>query len=193
MGKLTRGILLVMIAVALSGCGGDDDASDTTTADTEAAADTTTTAAAAEPPVNVVEPYDPAQTDEFAAYLTENEVTVEWYAGDDTYTAVYRGLDLDALPPLCPGNSVETSPGSFEHVSNAPTADGACEGVTTPEGSLEVCDDAVVYTTQIPLDSEGTLYGTVDFFQNGQQVGGGTGTVPTDPDAPPFEDAGVTC
>ena len=190
MGKATRWALLTALALGglmLAGCGDDDGGGEDTAETTEAADDgATSTTAGAEPPVNVVEPYDPALTDEFTQYLGENEVTVEWYAGDGTYTAVYQGLDLTALPPLCPGNSVETGPGSFENVSNAPTEDGGCDGVTTPEGELEVCGDVVVYTTQIPLDAEGTLYGTIDFVEGGQQVGGGTGTVEADPNAPPF-------
>jgi hypothetical protein len=127
---------------------------------------------------------------------------VAWYDGGDTWVVVFLGLDLDGLGAFCPGSSIEVSPDAFEGVSNTPTEPGACEGYTTPEASMQRCGEVLIYDTLIPMDAQGTLYGSV-----GVPVEGGSygvlGTVEADPaSAPPLEpgaeaystpDGEVTC
>ena len=197
--RLTGLALLALLALTRAGCsdddagGGGEDAAATTQASEEGTT-STTAGDALEGLRTTIDIVETGSTDPLTTYVTENDVTVDWYGGDETYVVVYRGLDLEALGPLCPGNSVETSPGAFEHVSNAPTEDGACEGSPTDEGEVEVCDDGtLVYTTLIPTDSEGTLYGTIDVYEDGAFSVSATSTVDADPAAPAFDEATAGC
>ena len=86
---------------------------------------------------------------------------------------MYAGLDLRRSGPLCPGNSIQTAAG-FEHISNAPTERDACSGAPTlagPAAGARTCGDLVFYLTEIPTTAEGTLFGTVERYDDGVIVG----------------------
>jgi hypothetical protein len=89
-------------------------------------------------------------------------VTVSWYQADGNYVAVYSGDGIGELPALCPGNSLALPDGSYDYISNAPTADGGCEGVDTTEVTeVIVCDTAWIFPTLIPSDGEGEVYASI--------------------------------
>ncbi len=92
------------------------------------------------------------------------EVKVYWNNGSNgTLIALYHGEGMADLEGLCPGNSLQTASG-FEFVTNTPAAPGACDDFPTPTASLRVCTSAVVlYETAIPNDSEGTLWGSLEW------------------------------
>jgi hypothetical protein len=101
------------------------------------------------------------------------EVTAEWYrSADGFYVVVYSGLDLDAVGPLCPGNSIQYADASSDFISKDPTPGAECIGFTTlatdPGVGALVCDGVLSYRTAIPVDSQRALYGTIEM-----NVGGG--------------------
>jgi hypothetical protein len=116
-------------------------------------------------------------------------VVVLWYETDDTWVAVFKGLDASA--PVCPGTSLETSPGTFNHVSNSPTEEGACEGIPSagiakaPQG-VRVCDGVAFYVTRIPVDTPGSLWASFQVTQDGAAVGL-TGAVKPEGEAPQID------
>jgi hypothetical protein len=95
-----------------------------------------------------------------------------WYRGATNLVVVYAAPDLGA-EPICPGNSIETAEG-FEHVSNSPTDEGACEGAPTladdPAG-VRVCEGLLVYETVIPVDSDGSLFASLERYEGGTITG----------------------
>ncbi len=102
-------------------------------------------------------------------------VTVQWFTSDGYYVAAYYGLDLEASGPLCPGNSI-LSGGNWQHISNAPTEEGACEGFPTLTDDPAVgpidCHGTLFYRTAIPSDLQGTLFGTLEILDaDGNLVG----------------------
>lgn len=109
-----------------------------------------------------------------------------WYQSGGSYVVYYAGL-FPTGDPTCPGNSISTASG-FEHISNAPTAEGACEGATTladePAG-VKVCDGKLLYLTEIPVETEGTLYGSVEAFLDDGSIVGVTSQVEADAAATP--------
>jgi len=94
-------------------------------------------------------------------------VTANWFTSGGFYIVGYYGLDLEASGPLCPGNSI-LSGGTFQHISNAPTGEGACEGfptlTTDPEVGPVVCHGTLYYRTAITSDKQGTLFGTLEML-----------------------------
>ncbi len=178
MGKRTFFAPIALALALLAGCG--DDGGGEATEDTEAggpgvteAGDVTTTTGApadAAPVENstVAGPLEEAYGAPGAEPILEpGAAAALWYDGGETWVAVFVGVDLDDLGPLCPGSSIETAPGTFEFVSNTPTEDGACEGFNNPEASLRICGDAIVYESLIPIDAEGTLYGSIERAADG--------------------------
>jgi hypothetical protein len=157
-----------------------------------------------ETPVRAVLGADPRQGSKFiiatgqfvefeASELPVAPGTVEahWYIAGDRYLVAYVGVDLEATGPLCPGNSIRT-PQAFEHVSNAPTAEGACEGFTTltddPEVGPRVCHGILLYVTAIPSDAQGVLFGTINkLTEDGSAIMGLTSTAPTAAGMPEVE------
>jgi hypothetical protein len=103
-------------------------------------------------------------------------VFANWFTSGGFYVVGYYGLDLDVSGALCPGNSIMTG-GTWLHISNAPTEDGACEGFPTltedPEvGPVDDCHGTLFYRTAIPSDLQGTLYGTIEMLDaDGNLVG----------------------
>ena len=102
-------------------------------------------------------------------------VTANWFTSGGFYVVAYFGLDLEASGPLCPGNSI-LSGGNFQHVSNAPTEDGACEGFPTLTDDPDVgpmdCHGTLFYRTAIPSDLQGTLFGTLEMLDEDGNLAG---------------------
>ena len=102
-------------------------------------------------------------------------VTAHWFTSGGFYVVGYFGLDLASSGPLCPGNSI-MSGGAFQHVTNAPTEEGACEGFPTLTDDPDVgpidCHGTLFYRTAIPSDLKGTLFGTLEMLdEEGNLVG----------------------
>lgn len=125
--------------------------------------------------------------------ISSGQVTANWYQEAGNYVVIYSGLDLESIGPACPGNSIE-SVGSFSSPSNAPTAEGGCEGATTPEPPKPplVCGDLVVYTTAIATSDSGTLYGSFEQPAGDGSFVGGTSTVTADASAAPEVDTSAS-
>lgn len=103
------------------------------------------------------------------------EVTASWFTSGGFYVVGYFGLDLEASGALCPGNSIMTG-GTWLHITNAPTEEGACEGFPTLTDDPDVgpvdCHGTLFYRTAIPGDLQGTLYGTIEMLdEEGNLVG----------------------
>lgn len=117
-------------------------------------------------------------------------VEAHWYRSDGMYVVAFRGLDLDETGPICPGSSAQTDAG-FEHVSNSPTEDGACKGaqnVAGLDGGVRICGPLVLYITEIPEDTEGDLFASVERYAKRGRIVGVTGVVAADPSAAPSID-----
>ena len=102
-------------------------------------------------------------------------VTAHWFTSGGFYVVAYYDLDLASSGPLCPGNSI-LSGGTFQHITNAPTEEGACEGFPTLTDDPDVgpvdCNGTLFYRTAIPSDLQGTLYGTLEMLdEEGNLVG----------------------
>jgi hypothetical protein len=117
-------------------------------------------------------------------------VTAQWYVSGERYVVAYAGLDVANSGPLCPGNSILTDAG-FQHVSNAPTEEGACEGfptlTTDPEVGPMVCQEALLYVTAIPSNLQGTLFGTLEALTEDGDLVGLTSTVQSSPEMPEID------
>lgn len=111
-------------------------------------------------------------------------VTANWFTSGGFYVVAYYGLDLESSGPLCPGNSILS--GSFLHVSNAPTEDGACEGFPTLTEDPDVgpidCHGTLFYRTAIPSDLQGTLFGTLEMLDPDGNLVGMTSQAESTPD-----------
>jgi hypothetical protein len=180
---------LVALAAACGDDSGSGDAS-TTAAPTTSAPEVTTTAAptttsiattttTAAGPVDVEtadfpetpltdpleQTYPVGAFDEATFGLAPGSITAAWYRAGDRWAVHYEGLRPETASGKCPGNSLET-PGGFEHVSNSPYGALACAGFTTnvlPPGSVVLCAATeIAYVTEIPIDAEGTLWGSLE-------------------------------
>ena len=120
-------------------------------------------------------------------------VEARWYQSGGRYVVYYDGFSLAQSSPLCPGNSIKTEAG-FENISNAPTAEGACTGATTlsddPAVGVKLCGDQVLYVTEIPADSVGTLNGTIEVYLDDGMIIGVTSRSETSAGAAPEIDLG---
>lgn len=202
-GAAIAGVVILLLLLG----GGDDEAGPTstsTTSTTEApttttAAETTTSTTAAStttaqpsgtlvaetPLVGILQPYN----DGGAGLFAPGSVEAHWYRWDDVYVVLYRGIDADSAPPLCPGSSVQTEAG-FAHVSNSPF-DGAISEVCVDapriaggEAGVRSCDWLLYYVTEIPIDVAGTLYATIE-VNDGSGFVGQTSQVTADGSAAP--------
>jgi hypothetical protein len=185
---------IVLGALLLVGCGGDDSAEDATTTSTPARTSTTSTATTAEPgelpgsPLRAAldSTYPTGAFDEEQFGVAPGSVTAAWYSSDDRWAVHYDGLTPDDAVGKCPGNSIQVD-GGFEHVSNSPYGALACagyenletyEGTILPPGSLFLCNEtAIVYVTEIPLSTEGTLWGSLEQVLDDGTVQGMTSMV----------------
>ncbi len=121
-------------------------------------------------------------------------VTASWYQTDTNYVVVYNGLNLEETGPLCPGNSIMLPTMVFEHISNAPTPGGSCEGApaiaAAPLG-VHVCQGLVSYVTEIPSGTEGTLYASIEIYPGTGTNYGATGMTEADPANMPVIDPAI--
>jgi hypothetical protein len=200
------------VALALAGCGGDDDddAADTDTTEATNAPDETEAPDTSAPPESLpTEEGGPVDVSTTAfpetsvtaplesGYISEGEfdpagfgvppgaVTIKWYLVDGFWAAHYDGLTPAVASDKCPGTSIETS-GGFEFVTNSPYGALACEGFTSevlPPGSLFNCNDEIVYVTDIPADTEGTLYASLEKMVDDAVIAGVTSEVAADASA----------
>jgi hypothetical protein len=114
-------------------------------------------------------------------------VEAHWYRSGGVYVVVFGGLDLDETGSICPGSSIQTDAG-FEHVTNSPTEEGACEGAPTIAGSgtgARACGRLLLYITAIPEETEGDLFASVERYARSGKIIGVTGVVAADMSAAP--------
>jgi hypothetical protein len=114
-------------------------------------------------------------------------VEAHWYRSGGVYVVVFGGLDLDETGSICPGSSIQTDAG-FEHVTNSPTEEGACEGAPTIAGSgagARACGPLLLYITGIPEETEGDLFASVERYARSGKIIGVTGVVAADMSAAP--------
>jgi hypothetical protein len=120
-------------------------------------------------------------------------VEANWYRSGGVYVIAFGGLDLEESGPVCPGSSIQTDSG-FEHVTSSPTGEGACEGAPNlagPDAGVRTCGPLVLYITEIPEDTEGDLFASVERYE-GERIVGVTGVVEADMSAAPEMDAEAT-
>lgn len=184
-------VVLVVLGFVLFG-GGDDDGDETTTTSsatttsedstttseattttaeetTTSEATTTTATQAAEvtatPVVGVLAPYPPEAE---GAALLPDPVEAHWYQHDGLYVVLYRGFDAASGQEICAGNSIAIEGAGFSNVTNSPylgLADEICVGaasIAEPPSGVFACGALLYYVTAIPVDSEGTLFGTLE-------------------------------
>jgi hypothetical protein len=152
------------------------------------AAPTTTTQPGAEGTVP-----DPTAGATLVPYSDENitagDVFLYWYREDGgNYVVIYAGPGIAGASgqALCPGNSIATP--AFEFISNTPVEGGSCEGFTTDTASVQVCSgDVWIYRTAIPADSEGTLFGSLEWTAADGTIKGLTSQFETTNDIPTIE------
>jgi hypothetical protein len=121
--------------------------------------------------------------------ITAGDVFLYWYREDGgNYVAVYAGPGIAGAEgqALCPGNSIATP--SFEFISNTPVEDGSCEGFNTDTASVQVCSgDVWLYRSAIPGDTQGTLFGSLEWNAADGTVKGLTSQFDTSGDIPTIE------
>jgi len=158
------------------------------TTTTTATSTTTTTAALtttegsdtgvpATPIVGVLSAYGPGGESMFPA----GSVEAHWYQWDGLYVVLYRGFDAASGEPICAGNSILETDGQFEYISNSPhegTVAEICDGVPkladAPSGVYS-CGSLLYYLTEIPTETVGTLFGTLEIVRAG--VGDGQSSI----------------
>jgi len=153
---------------------------------TTTAAPTTTTTTTTEvsdtdvpptPIVGVLSAYGPGGESLFPA----GSVEAHWYQWDGLYVVLYRGFNTLLGDPICAGNSILETDGQFEYISNSPhegTVAEICEGVPklvdAPSGVYS-CGPLLYYLTEIPTETVGTLFGTLEIVRAG--VGDGQSSI----------------
>ncbi|MCH8900787.1 MAG: hypothetical protein IIC88_00635 [Chloroflexi bacterium] len=200
-GLLLAGMLFIALIAACTsddGANGDGstDATPTTESDDAMPTSESTDEATATPEVfslpdtpisaSLTTTYGPSE----ALPVAAGSVEARWYQSGGMYVVHYAGLSLDETGPICPGNSISTDSG-FLHISNQATGPGACTGATTvvlvPAG-VQLCGAEVLYLTIIPVDVEGTLYGSLERYLADGTIAGLTSTVTADAAAAPEVD-----
>ena len=167
----------------------------TTTADATTTTEETGTTASAviviEPTtaIGVLQPYSTGGSDLFPP----GSVEAHWYQWDGFYVVLYRGFDAQAGEEICAGNSIQPPAGPpFLFTTNSPylgAADAICFGapkITTPPFGVHACGPLLYYLTEIPIDEQGTLFGTLEI---GTAAGfeGQTSEAASDRGVPEFE------
>ncbi|MGI9643244.1 MAG: hypothetical protein ACR2N9_10710 [Acidimicrobiia bacterium] len=174
-------------------------ATTTTEAPTTTAAPTTTTTAApagavvaATPIVGQLQPYSAGGGELFPA----GSVEAHWYQWDGLYVVLYRGFDAASGEPICAGNSINNGT-TWVNISNAPhaeTVEDICNGVpklAEPPSGVSACGSLLYYLTEIPVDTTGALFGTLEIVADGA-ADGQTSQAPTDLATTPEFEPGLT-
>jgi hypothetical protein len=127
----------------------------------------------------------PPREDELPVPL--GTVEAHWYRSGGVYVVAFGGLDLEESGPVCPGSSIQTDAG-FEHVTNSPTEGEACEGapnLAASDAGVRTCGPLVLYITEIPEDTEGDLFASVERYEGNGRILGVTSVVAADMSAAP--------
>jgi hypothetical protein len=108
-------------------------------------------------------------------------VEAHWYQWDGQYVVLYRGFNVLLGEPICAGNSLLDPVDGFVNISNSPhegTVAEICDGVPkladAPSG-VYACGKLLYYLTEIPTETVGTLFGTLEIVNAG--VGDGQSSV----------------
>ena len=168
-------------------------AATTTTAGGE---ETTTTELVAAPvapttAIGSLEPYGPGDGPHM---FPPGSVEAHWYQWDGSYVVLYRGFDAAADQEICAGNSILLAGAGFSNATNSPylnDADVICIDaaalILEPPDGVQVCGSLLYYLTAIPIESEGTLYGTLEIGFGNDRREGQTSTTASDAAVPQFE------
>ena len=156
------------------------EATTTTASTTTTAATTTTTGAPSAPPVaetpivGVLAAYSAGG----AGLFPEGSVEAHWYQWNGSYVVLYRGFDASSGTPICAGNSIfDPAVGTWVNISNTPhegTVDEICDGVpklADPPTGVQACGSLLYYLTEIPTETAGTLFGTLEIVKGGAADG----------------------
>jgi hypothetical protein len=178
-------VVLALSTFALASACSDDDTSTSDT--TSTTAETTSSTELPTTPLRAAldQPYGSGEP-----AVSPGAVTVAWYQADGMYVAVYAGDGIADLGPLCPGNSLRVGDGnSFDFATNAPTGPGGCDGIDSTITEVQVCDEAWLFETRIPVASSGQLFASISSSGTTAGVLGFVATGPTAPEidleAPP--------
>jgi len=163
----------------------------TTTAGGEETTTTELVAAVVAPTTAIgsLEPYGPG---EGGHMFPPGSVEAHWYQWNGSYVVLYRGFDATAGQEICAGNSILEDLG-FNHVTNSPylnDADVICidaAEILEPPDGVQACGPLLYYLTAIPVDTSGTLYGTMEIGFGDGRWEGQTSTTPSDASVPQFE------
>jgi hypothetical protein len=128
---------------------------------------------AATPIVDDLSPYSL----EGEALFPPESVEAHWYQWDGLYVVLYRGFDASSGEPICAGNSIQEEGGRFANISNSPhegTVAEICDGVPkladAPSG-VYACGALLYYLTEIPTETVGQLFGTLEIVTAGRSDG----------------------
>lgn len=207
---LTAPIALVLLVLVLAGCSSDSgDSGEGGSAASEGRASTSAPTTTAPPPTTTpVTALPPAANvpvarvggenerapDELNQWAAEHDLTVEWYTGGATLTAVFRGLDLTGLPPLCLTTAIAPQAFTdFEGETIAPTGEGGCNGATGQVGSIDTCHDLAVYPTAIAIAPVGRLFANIQLWEDGAIVADLSSLESLDAVPPPFDRTALGC
>jgi len=147
----------------------------------------------ATPIIAELQPYN----EQGAELFPGGSVQAHWYQWDGSYVVLYRGFDAADGTPICAGNSIQEAAG-FTHVSNSPhngTAEDICNGVPkladAPSGVYS-CGSLLYYVTEIPTETAGNLFGTLEIVENdASTVYGQTSAVTASIEATPQFEPGL--
>lgn len=200
--------LLVLLASSACGSGNGAAEGEEPAADTSATTTAAPTTTEAEPESTLPEtPKTPLTTSLDQGYkvvggqqeafeaselpIEPDSVEARWFRSGPSYVVAYAGLSLDDAGALCPGNSAQIG-AAFEHISNSPTSEGACKGAPKLAGAgagVRECGPLLVYVTEIPADTSGILYASVERYE-GSTITGVTGSVSTNLGEAPMVELG---
>jgi hypothetical protein len=166
-----------------------------TTTTTTGGEDTTTTTAAVEAAeisatsaIGLLQPYSPGGGDLFPPASVE----AHWYQWEGLYVVLYRGFDAAAGREICAGNSVLIEGPGFSSVTKSPYLSGADEicidadKILEPPDGVQACGSLLYYLTEIPIDADGTLFGTLEIGLGDGEWDGQTSQAVSDPAVPEF-------
>ncbi len=145
----------------------------------------------ATPVFGLLEPYNDA-----GGFLFPTEaVEAHWYQWDGLYVVLYRGWDASNGTEICAGNSWRPDGGIFQNITNSAhlgEADQICvgtAGVAQAPSGVYACNSLLYYITEIPTDSTGNLWGTLEIGDG--EWAGQTSETPIDLAATPEFEPGL--